>query len=272
MAEERAADAPAKPSPKRRKPRVRKPPKPIDVNYRMAYVGTTSIVDENGNALVTRRYAIPASDDPTAVVARMTADVRRAKQLDAALEVGVVQDGAAEMWNLTRAGLEALREDGVVETWHEGIDRYPLVERLASALEVVERNASERKALLNEWNELLDTKDSAIEAIERHLIERYAALSTAKQSQLWEHLVYIANNKDRMRYVALAVHGLPVGSGVTESAAKTVVGRRAKNSGQRWRDEGLRGALTLRALEQSDRLPAFWSRFSRRYVATVEAA
>jgi hypothetical protein len=78
--------------------------------------------------------------------------------------------------------------------------------------------------------------------------------------------------KDRMRYVELAVHGLPVGSGVTESAAKTVVGRRAKNSGQRCRNEGLRGALTLRALEQSDRLPAFWSRFSRRYVATVEAA
>jgi hypothetical protein len=43
MAEERAADAPAKPAPKR-KPRVRTPPKPIDVNYRMAYVGTTSIV------------------------------------------------------------------------------------------------------------------------------------------------------------------------------------------------------------------------------------
>lgn len=272
MAEERAADAPAKPAPKRRKPRVRKPPKPFDVNYRMAYVGTTSIVDESGNALVTRRYAIPASDDPAAVVARMTADVRRAKRLDPELDVGVVQDGAAEMWNLTRAGLETLREDGIVETWHEGIDRYHLVERLASALEIVEQSASERKALLAEWNELLDTKDSAIEAIERHLIGRYAELSTAKRSQLWEHLVYIANNKDRMRYVELAVHGLPVGSGVTESAAKTVVGRRTKKSGQRWRDEGLRGALTLRALEQSNRLPAFWSRFSRRYVATVEAA
>jgi hypothetical protein len=251
MAEERAADAPAKPAPKRRKPRVRKPPKPFDVNYRMAYVGTTSIVDESGNALVTRRYAIPASDDPAAVVARMTADVRRAKRLDPELDVGVVQDRAAEMWNL---------------------DRYHLVERLASALEIVEQSASERKALLAEWNDLLDTKDSAIEAIERHLIGRYAELSTAKRSQLWEYLVYIANNKDRMRYVELAVHGLPVGSGVTESAAKTVVGRRTKNSGQRWRDEGLRGALTLRSLEQSNRLPAFWSRFSRRYVATVEAA
>jgi len=46
-----------------------------------------------------------------------------------------------------------------------------------------------------------------------------------------------------------------MGSSVTESAAKTVVGRRVKNSGQRWSEPGLRGALTLRALQQSDRLP-----------------
>ena len=37
-----------------------------------------------------------------------------------------------------------------------------------------------------------------------------------------------------MRYVSLSASSLPIGSGVTESAAKTVVGRRAKNSGQRW--------------------------------------
>lgn len=75
-----------------------------------------------------------------------------------------------------------------------------------------------------------------------------------------------------MRYVSLAVAGLPCGSGVTESAAKTVVNRRAKNSGQRWSTDGLRNVLTLRAALQSDRLPRFWTYFSRRYTAAVEAA
>jgi hypothetical protein len=51
-----------------------------------------------------------------------------------------------------------------------------------------------------------------------------------------DHLVYIATNKDRMRYVTLATSSLPIGSGVTESAARTVIGRRAKNSGQRCPD------------------------------------
>jgi hypothetical protein len=130
----------------------------------MAYVGTVSVVDEHGAALVTRRYAIPANDDPAEMVSKMAAE------------------------------------------------------------------------------------------------------------ELWEHLVYLSNNKDRLRYVTLATSGLPIGSGVTESAAKTVVGRRAKNSGQRWSEAGLRGALTLRAIHQSDRLPAFWANMSRRYTALVEAA
>jgi hypothetical protein len=63
-----------------------------------------------------------------------------------------------------------------------------------------------------------------------------------------------------------------VGSGVTESTCKTVIGHRAKGAGQRWREAGLRGVLTLRALHQSDRLPRFWSHLATGYTANVEAA
>jgi len=63
--------------------------------------------------------------------------------------------------------------------------------------------------------------------------------------------------------------GLPVGSGVTESAAKNVVNMRTKRSGQRWSVAGLRGVITLGALLKSERLDSFWSKFSRRYVANV---
>ena len=115
-------------------------------------------------------------------------------------------------------------------------------------------------------------QDSAIDHIERELAERCVDLTEPEQTALMEHLIYIANNKDRMRYVTLSTSGLPIGSGVTESAAKTVVGRRAKSSGQRWSEPGLRGALTLRAIHQSDRLPRFWKYLSRRYTAVVAEA
>lgn len=271
MAEPRAASVPKKEE-RRRKPRIRKPPAPIDVNYRMAYVGTVSVVDEHGTALATRRYAAAASDDPEGLARRMTADVRAALRRNGKLSVGLVQDGAPEMWSTMRAGLGLLKRDGVLTGWVEGIDRYHLLERLAAALEVSEDDAAERKRLLEGWKDQFDVQDSTIDAIDRHLTARYRELSADRQRLLWEHMVYVANNKDRMRYVSLAVAGLPCGSGVTESAAKTVVNRRAKNSGQRWSVDGLRNVLTLRAALQSDRLPAFWNYFSRRYTAAVEAA
>ena len=222
--------------------------------------------------MTTRRYAAPASDDPSELVARMCADVEAAMKQAPQLEVGIVQDGAQEMWNATREGLTALQQREVIAQWHEGIDRFHLLERLAEALALVEPDATERHRLLDDWRQRLDTQDSAIDSIEHLLIRHYNEADTKTQQQLWEHVRYMQNNKDRMRYVTLECAGLPVGSGVTESAAKTVVGRRAKNAGQRWSEPGLRGVLTLRALHQSQRLPRFWSRFSRRYVKNVEAA
>ena len=65
---------------------------------------------------------------------------------------------------------------------------------------------------------------------------------------------------------------MPLGSGVTESAAKTVINQRAKGAGQRWKPPGLRGVLGVRSIVQSDRLPAFWVHFSRHYVANITCA
>jgi len=272
MAEERPADAPPKPERKRTKPRKRRAPKPIDVNWRMAYVGTVSIVDENGEALVTRRYAAAACDDPSEIVARMSADIRAAVRRQSSLNVGIVQDAAPEMWNVTRYGLSQLQQKGVIDDWKEGIDRFHLLERIAKALEIFEPDAEKRKGQIHEWNELLDKSDSAIDTIEDELTRRCVELPADKQDALMEHLIYIENNKDRMRYASLSKAGLPIGSGVTESAAKTVIGKRAKNAGQRWKEPGLRGALTLRAVHQSGRLPRFWKYLSRRYTADVAEA
>jgi len=272
MLEARSSDAPPKPAPKRSKPRVRKAPPPTDINWRMAYVGTVSLVNAEGEALLTRRYAAPACDDPRELVTCMTDDVRAALRRQPTLSVGIVQDGAPEMWNRTREGLETLKDEGVLDTWCEGIDRYHLSERIADALKLFDMAAHDRQRLLDDWHARFDYDDDTIDTIERYLLRRYRELSPADQERIWDHLTYIRNNKDRMRYASLRDAGLPVGSGVTESAARTLVGQRAKGRGRRWLEERLRGALTLRALRHSDRLPRFWSRFTRRYTAHVEAA
>ena len=269
MAEELPPGAPSKPKQPRRTPRVRRAPPPIDVNFRMAYVGTFSVVDAVGAALVTRRYAVPASDDPGPLAARMAADVEAAVKCLPSLRVGCVQDGAPEMWNVTRKVLHRLEARGCIGPWVEGIDRFHLLERLANALEIAEPCPSDRARRLAGWNTALDRSDLAIESIEEELVSAFLRLPPSKGAALREHLVYLENKRDRMRYVSLIEAGLPIGSGVTESAAKTVVGQRAKKSGQRWGEPGLRGVLTLRSIHHSDRLPRFWDRFSRGYIVPV---
>ena len=274
MVEDRPSDAPPKAERMRRRPRVRRAPAPYDINWRMAYVGTVCFVDAGGDALATIRYAAAACDDPRELVEKMTADVRAALKRRPSLRVGIVQDGAPEMWNRTREGMQALRDAGCLERWYEAIDQYPLLERLAESLNIVDSRAAEqeRKDRFQHWREMLDATDNAIDYIELYLIDGHDAVRGENCKTLSDHLRFIRNNKDRMRYVTLRRVGLPIGSGVTESTAKTVINQRANGAGQRWRESGLRGVVTLRAIHQSDRLPQFWSHLAPRYAAHVEAA
>jgi hypothetical protein len=260
---------PSTPRKERKKPRVRKAPTPVDVKWRMAYVGTFTLVNADGEELVTRRYTATPSEQPEQLLQRIMADLRQALRQDPALRLGVLQDGAPELWTLVR---EALEVEPVVTKWDEGIDIYHLYEHLGTALTLIEPSKAKRDASMSHWRDLLHEKDHAIDVIEIELLNAYHAMPAgAEASELWQELVYIRNNKDRMRYARLKRRGLPLGSGITEGACKSIIGRRAKGSGQRWHDEGLGAALTIRAIHRSGRLPRFWRSFSRGYTAHVEA-
>lgn len=58
---------------------------------------------------------------------------------------------------------------------------------------------------------------------------------------------YFMENKDRMLYASLAANGYHIGSGLVESACKTVVGMRLKGSGMRWSQPGAEAMLSLRS-------------------------
>ena len=51
-----------------------------------------------------------------------------------------------------------------------------------------------------------------------------------------------------MRYSDYALVHIPLGSGVTEAACKTVFTQRLKNSGMRWSNDGAKTILTLRTI------------------------
>ena len=264
---------PGTPPATRRQPRtapyVRTPPPRVDVKYRMAYVGTVSIVDAAGEALVTRRYAISAAESPSALVDRMMADVGRARAQNPRLPVGVIQDAAPELWTVIRGGLTTAVS---LRRWHEGIDRYHLNERLAEVLRITEPDETRRHQQIARWNHALDADDAAIDRIARWVAQQLTEHQGEALSILEAHWTYLVNNHDRMRYATLRRVGLPCGSGATEGACKSVVMIRAKGCGQRWHEDGITAALTLRAVYLSERLPTLWPHFAADYSADVQAA
>ncbi len=267
-----AGEKPATRRKKREKPYTRQKPDPVNVNYRMAYVGTISFYDENGEALSTRRYAAGAHESPTdRIINHMMADLRNALRQTSHLAIGVIQDGAPEMWNLLRP---ALADEPLVTKVYETIDRYHLNERLGEVLRYIEPNAAARGEQLSRWNDSLDCNDNAIYRIRKWVNDAYVDALTRDDltlaEQLEPHLTYLENNAHLMRYARLRKVGLPVGSGVTEGACKSVIEMRMNGSSQRWRPEGLEAVLTLRAVHMSERLPPFWAHFSRGYRKEVD--
>jgi hypothetical protein len=255
-----------KSAPKRSKPYVRAVPAPMEVNWRMAYIGTICLLDQHGDAIKTYRYASSAADDPHKLTARMAWQVTALVKQAPHLNVGIVQDGAPEMWNLMRGVLQPLKACQLIRTWQEAIDLPHVMARLGEAFQLA---LGAEPSTIDYWKKQLIESDNAIDVVEDILRRRQYSLPREAKAILQEHLTYIENNKDRMRYAALRRAGLPIGSGVTESTAKNVVNMRAKRSGQRWSDLGLRAVLNLRALLKSNRLGNFWTVFAERYTTVV---
>jgi hypothetical protein len=232
------------------------------VQWRMDYVGTVALLDEEKNLLASRKYRLPGDADVATIVERVLADVRH-ELVQRPVEIAVIQDGAPELWS---AITTALAQEPLVPHWTEVLDWYHLDERLSKCLDVCAAPV-ERESLRRRWHHrLLETKHGARHVL-RSLRRKARTADAADAEQLAVHIGYIERNQQRMAYDECRRRHVPIGSGVTEGACKSVVNVRAKRSGQRWSQRGLTAALHLRAVHESNRFDGFWSFFTRRYRA-----
>jgi hypothetical protein len=286
MEEARDERLPTGPRRRRSAPYQRRPPPPVDVNYRMAYVGTFALHDAVGEVLVSRRFARTAAEGPDEVMEWIFAEIAHVRALRPELPVAIVQDGAPELWNLMTA---ACQRHGIKPAF-EMIDRYHLDEHLAAALDLVAATDGCAAAVRRRWTASLDRSDTAILRIQNDLDRLYTAicwntrlpprlgrylrtsLRGDKLGELTRHIEYVRKNRRRMRYATAAQRGFPIGSGVTEGACKSMITVRCKRSGQRWRDRGLSACLALRALHLNQRLRPCFARVQAAYIREVRPA
>jgi hypothetical protein len=73
-------------------------------------------------------------------------------------------------------------------------------------------------------------------------------LPNARKDDFWKAYRYIQKRTRYLRYSEYASHHIPLGSGVTEAACKTIFTQRLKLSGMRWSFDGAQTILNLRVI------------------------
>jgi hypothetical protein len=84
--------------------------------------------------------------------------------------------------------------------------------------------------------------------------------------EFWRAYRYLRNHRRWMDYPGYLRQGLPIGSGVTEAACKTVFSQRLKRSGMRWHRESGQVIVDLRIVH----LSGIWDKVVRRDLASRE--
>ena len=73
-------------------------------------------------------------------------------------------------------------------------------------------------------------------------------LGKTRKEDFWKAYRYIQKRTEHLRYSQYRSDHIPIGSGVTEAACKTIYTQRLKLSGMRWSKEGAKRILALRTI------------------------
>ena len=180
----------------------------------------------------------------------------------------------AEIWVVLTDG-----GSGLEEFAHKNFNRPDLVvildfyhaasylEKLAKALHPQEPEKAKGQA--EQWCSLLKAEGGALALEVLRQWDWPARKSAALRAQWAEVQTYFENNLHRMEYPEYQAEGWQIGSGVIESACKTVVGQRLKGAGMRWGEAGAHALCHVRALYRSEKgqWQDFWDRqFSEPFV------
>jgi len=227
--------------------------------YREAMVGNISLYDAEG----VRQHTIYLGEAPeygkATFKARYEREIIQVKaRYPNALYLGIA-DGAQDNWTFLTP-----------HTDRQLLDFYHVTEYLTRASHAIypsKKTSIERRRWLSECCTQLKHEPGAAQVILNELKTTPThRLSGSIQEDLEAAITYFTNNveKGRMNYARHIDEALPIGSGVTEAACKTLVKQRLCGSGMRWKTKGARVVLSLRALVQTTcRWQQFWIKMNQ---------
>jgi len=155
-----------------------------------------------------------------------------------------IGDGAKWQWNWIKAEYpKAVRI----------LDFYHAMEHVGKYLNTVIRSKNNIKTYMQKIGGILKRK--GVKSMMNYI--QKIPNNTKKKKEEFEKLkAYIENNKDKMDYPMYIKKGYLIGSGAIESAHRTVLQKRMKQSGQRWSKNGLKNMINIRVLKMS----GYWNK------------
>jgi len=242
------------------RPRKDAPKNPITVAYRMAWTGTVTLHDDEGNALQTIRYGRMPYEDGEVLAEALASDALALVQRRRSLKVVTLGDGADDVQTLLEKHVDKktfrceIRR--LIDFWH-------VVEKLGEALTLIERDDVARKARLAEWRRSLCIRRSAPQTILEELRASGKEYAGGKECPVHAAITYLENQGHLMGFVDARKQGLPIGSGNVEATGKSLFALRMKRPGARWKPETGAEVITMRAHILSDR----WERANQLAIA-----
>lgn len=223
--------------------------------YRIAMVGTIALYNKVGERLHTTYIAAPPEYGKAEFMSRLEREIHTTKQnYPDAIYVGVA-DGAQDNWTF----LNRHTSIQVTDFWH-------VTEYLAAASEVIftKRQEQKRQAWLeNRCHKLKHLKGAATRIINELEKVDQEKLSSERQGKLQKTITYLKNQKPRLKFHSQVKENLPIGSGVTEAACKTIIKQRLCKSGMKWKERGASIVLSLRCLDRSNKWEQFWQKINQ---------
>lgn len=226
--------------------------------YREAMVGNISLYDITGK----RQHTVYLGEAPEhgkgTFLQRLETEITKIKkQYPDALSIGIA-DGADSNWGFLGK-----------HTSQQLLDFYHVTEYLADISHAAypkKKDKAKRDIWLHQHCTELKETTGFVEILinETEELERKKSLTKTVREKLSAALTYLINHRHMMDYVGHLKKKLPIGSGVTEAACKTLVKQRLCGSGMRWKEKGMKVILSLRALVQSKgRWSQFWDKIDQ---------
>ena len=230
----------------------------VNDGWREAMVGTLSLYDAEGERQHTTYFGAAPEYGKADFLKRYKQELAHIRSLyPKALYIGTA-DGAASNWTFL-----------CQHTDRQILDYYHASEYLAKASHAAypQKTAKlKRDEWLTERCHQLKHEPGAA----GHLLEELKGLSNKRslsrtvRDDLVASITYFDNQSDRMDYATHTQEKLPIGSGVTEAACKTLVKQRFCCSGMRWKDTGIKVVMSLRSLVLTKgRWQQFWDKIDR---------